>query len=171
MHRRYNACCPPKTGAALIGSCCPLPPIAGGSARPGAIPESARLIAQRCPEMWVTTNEPISCANGDAASSGTTRVQKIRVPTTTGTLPIVQVGTTLASVTTQYKATQVLNNASDPYDPATRFAQYFPPQPPVPPCPERIPNPAPPDRPCVPNMRFHGSEWEHANQAPAPAPA
>lgn len=164
MYKRYNACCPPQRRGPQTAACCiPRASSALPGSNPGAVPESTRIAQSGCGEAWVTTNVPLTCADTDSASA-TMRVQKIRVPTTPGTaLPTVVVASTPASLTTQYKAAQVATTASDPYDPATRFAQYFPPQPPGAPCnPERIPNPAPPERPCVPITRFHGSAWPPA---------
>jgi hypothetical protein len=50
--------------------------------------------------------------------------------------------------------------ANNPYDPATRFSQYFPPAPLPYVCPERIPNndPKPSTRECIPITRFIGSK-------------
>ncbi len=155
MHRRYNACCPPQRRGPTPASCC-IESAASASAgsNPGAIPESARVIQNQCPEVWLTVTDTPTCTDSGRV--------KILVPTTPGLPPPAAiVANTPASQTTQNKSVAVLNNASNPYDPATRFAQYFPPQPPGVECPERLPNnlPLPSTRPCIPVTRFHGSDW------------
>lgn len=59
----------------------------------------------------------------------------------------------------QRAATAVVDAATDPYNPATRFAQYFPPAPLPYVCPERLPSkePAPSSVPCAPVTRHVGS--------------
>lgn len=166
MYNRYKYCCPGPTPATLRPSpsvCCP-DRLAGSSkagSNPGAIPESARVLKEQCPTAWVQTVVPTMCIDSDAANPGATvQVQKIQVPVQKGSMPpSVPVVTTPASVTSQLRSTAVLMNASNPYDPTTRFSQYFPPQPPGYECPERIPNnlPKPSTRDCVPVSRFHGS--------------
>jgi len=70
-----------------------------------AIPESIRVTADTCPITYVlgqpVTNQPT----------------------------IVPVQTTPASATTAALSRVVQQQASDPYNPATRFAQYFPAEP------------------------------------------
>jgi hypothetical protein len=64
-----------------------------------------------------------------------------------------------ASVTTSQRVTEILTRESDPYNPNTRFAAYFPPAPLPYICPERIPNNAPKGSTadCIPLRRFQGS--------------
>jgi hypothetical protein len=68
-----------------------------------------------------------------------------------------QVRTRPASDTTALLGVQTLNAATNEANPDTRFSKYFPELPPAPIdiiCPERIPNPAPPDRVCIPQTLF-----------------
>jgi hypothetical protein len=105
----------------------------------GAIPESVRIGERKCPNVWA---------------------QKIQLPTAGLTaIPVVTVETVPVSTTLQQRATQIQKIASDPYDPVTRFARYFPPAPLPYLCPERIPSnlPLPPETPCILNTRFQGS--------------
>jgi hypothetical protein len=86
--------------------------------------------------------------------------QKVIVPVAAGTHPpIVNVGNTAASVTSAQRMTETLTQESDPYNPDTRFAAYFPPAPLPYICPERIPNndPKPSTADCLPIRRFQGS--------------
>jgi len=70
-----------------------------------AIPESTRVMAQTCPTTYVlgqpVTNQPT----------------------------LVPVQTIPASATTAAAARAVQQQESDPYNPATRFSQYFPAEP------------------------------------------
>lgn len=165
MYSKYNYC-PPQTGGNSIPYC---PPQRITSEK-SAIPESARMIAQQCSTVYVTTlagpnyctNELLS-TNTSSGSSGSTapRVQKITVPVAKGApLPIVEVGTIPQSVLIQQKAAEVMLTNSNPYNPATRFAEYFPPAPIPYVCPERIPNnfPQPSTRPCIDVTNFRGSK-------------
>ena len=110
-----------------------------------AIPESARIVTERCSPMLVTVQ-----------SGGT--AQQVRVPVTPGApIPYVNVGTTPASMTTYQRVNNVVNVALDP---AARFSQYFP-APPLPlVCPVRIPSndPKASVRPCIPISRFPNSK-------------
>jgi hypothetical protein len=74
-------------------------------------------------------------------------------------VPVVDVQNVPASVTSAQRATTILKQESDPYDPKTRFAAYFPPAPLPYICPERIPNNLPKGSTadCVPLRRFQGS--------------
>jgi hypothetical protein len=73
-------------------------------------------------------------------------------------MPYVTVGTIPARITTQQAATAAIASANDPYNPATRFTQYFPPAPLPYICPERIPNNLPiPTSVCIPVTRYEGS--------------
>lgn len=152
MYSKYKHCAV-RTGRALAANtelcdtlCTP------GIADPGAIPESARMTAEQCATMVVTTlaHTPCSAAN---------RVTQ-DVPVVPGSsIPVMPVMSIPASVTIQQKAADAVFNESNPYDPATRFSQYFP-APPLPyVCPERIPTnePKPSTAPCLPIQRFQGS--------------
>jgi hypothetical protein len=163
MYRPYNHGCPPQPKQILQPACC-YNRLAGSSqsgANPGAIPESSRMLQQQCSTLWVTTVLPTNCVVGGGGGSTVEKV-KISVPSNPGTAPVpVPVSIAPASLTTQMKSADVLLAAQDPYNPATRFSQYFPPQPPGVECPERLPNrdPKPSTRDCVPVSRFHGSDW------------
>jgi hypothetical protein len=67
--------------------------------------------------------------------------------------------TLTATTLAQRAADAVTLAASDPYDPATRFARFFPPAPVALVCPERLPSnePAPSTIPCAPVVRYVGS--------------
>jgi hypothetical protein len=153
MYAKYRPCPQPQQLAKTrIPYCCP--PAAPG---PGAIPESTRMIREQCGSAWVTTTR--GPAAGPTPCEGEDRTVRVQVPVAAAAPPpYVDVGTTPASVTIQQNQTNVLAASSNPYDPSTRFAQYFPPAPLPYVCPERIPNnlPLPPDR-CVPVTRFSGS--------------
>jgi hypothetical protein len=95
------------------------------------------------------------------------------VPTTIGQpLPYVVVGNKPASSSTAARGYAAVTGNNFQYNPATRFAKYFPPAP-LPYCPPvRIPTnePKPSLVPCMPLVRFRGS----AEQAPVtvlPTPA
>lgn len=138
------------------------PPVQGKE--PGAIAESSRLTAQvaACGSAWVQTVPGPRCSVSEPSGS----IIRVAVPPA-GPLPVVEVRTTPASLTTQQAATATLFDATNPYDPATRFSQYFPP-PPLPyECPVRYPNndPKPSVRDCVPVTRFMGSAQQAAMEA------
>jgi len=123
------------------------------------IPESVRMITEQCPTAWVTTLVTPLCTN-TSSDPITATTQIIQVPVNTNTPPpYVDIRSTPASVTTRQQALTVLSQSSNPYDPSTRFNQYFPPQPPPPPCPVRIPSNEPKISipVCVPVTRFKGS--------------
>jgi len=118
---------------------------------PGGIPESARVAVEQCGVAWIQTTSTDIC-----------NPQPIVVSTivTPGMpIPIVDVTSTPASATLQ-KQKQSLNNlVSDPYNPTTRFSQYFP-APPLPyEPPVRLPSNEPPAslQTCQPIRRFQGS--------------
>jgi hypothetical protein len=155
MYSRYNRC-PPVLPTKASRPLCPV----AASPGPGAIPESARMAAQRCPEAIVRTTA--------TTCGGTSTVFRLPV-IPGGPVPVVDVRTTPASTTTQQVATAVRNAAP------ARFAEYFPPAPLPAPCPVRIPNNEPvPTFTCNPVTRFYSSaEYaaiEAAAAAPAPAP-
>lgn len=164
MYKKYRAC-PPPVKTIITGPCCPLP------VQPGrdTIPESMRMISQQCPYACVTTLvTPLCNNNGTTANTVTSEpqlftsatVQKRLVPVNSNTpIPFVDVGTTPASVTTRQQTLTALSQSSNPYNPTTRFNQYFPPQPPPAPCPIRMPSNEPKISipVCVPVTRFKGS--------------
>jgi hypothetical protein len=130
-----------------------------------AIPESARIAEQQCSPAVVTTQIGPSCVdstttpNSGAPVSQTVRVL-VPVPRA-GPMPYVNVGTVPARITTQQAATAAVESSYDPYNPATRFRQYFPPAPLPYICPERIPNNLPiPTSVCIPVTRYEGSAAE-----------
>ena len=103
-----------------------------------SLSESGRMQAQQCTTMYIS-NAPVPVQRGDSNN-----------------IPYVDVIATPASGTTQSIQTAVLFAGNNPYNPATRFTQYFPRLPPPPPCPVAVPNPGyvPP---CVPPTMFRGS--------------
>lgn len=106
-----------------------------------SLSESGRMQAQQCTTMYIS-NSPVPVQRGDSNN-----------------IPYVDVIATPASGTTQSIQTAVLFAGNNPYNPATRFAQYrFATTviPPPPPCPVAVPNPGyvPP---CVPPTMFRGS--------------
>ena len=103
-----------------------------------SLSESGRMQAQQCTTMYIS-NAPVPVQRGDSNN-----------------IPYMNVIATPASGTTQSIQTAVLFAGNNPYDPATRFTQYFPRLPPPPPCPVAVPNPGyvPP---CVPPTMFRGS--------------
>lgn len=120
-----------------------------------------RMLASVCPTAIITVpSAPNDCTVVNTSSVTKAATEKIVVPVYPGnTPPVVPVQTMPASITTQQRALSVTAVESDPYNPATRFAQYFP-APPIPYiCPERIPNnyPLPSTRPCVGFTRFASS--------------
>jgi len=118
----------------------------------GLMPESVRIGQSMCPNAWVLSSAAPTCA-GPAT-------QKIQLPTAGLTaIPVITVDNVPVSTTLQQRATQIRKTASDPYDPVTRFARYFPPAPLPYVCPERLPSnlPLPPETPCILNTRFQGS--------------
>jgi hypothetical protein len=152
MYTKYNHCGVPTR----IGNQCYIPKQHISSSTSGG-PESMRMLSQVCPFAYVTTTVPAGCTVVNTSTSTTAATEKIRVPVYPGnTAPVVPVQTQPASLTTQQRALAVAAVESDPYNPATRFAAYFP-APPIPYiCPERIPNnePLPSSRPCVGFTRF-----------------
>lgn len=126
---------------------------------PGAIPESSRLAARRCGTIWVTVPPRSSCGSSGGGETAN-EPEKVEIPiTASDVIPVQTVETTPASATVRLTAERVRQQESNPYNPATRFAQYFP-APPLPyVCPERIPNNGPAARisECVPVARYSGS--------------
>ena len=160
MIPKFNHCCLPKpTGV----SCCPRQTPSLGN----AVPESVRVMQERCKFAYVTTyigaSPNYDPMNGMSTMSttivcGAPGIQKITVPVVS-IVPLVDVGSVSASTTSRQRALEVISIGSDPYNPATRFAQFFPPAPIPYICPERIPNndPKPSTAPCLPIQFFMGS--------------
>lgn len=128
-------------------------------------PESARIASSRCAMATATVTVPASgsCAVTNPQSNSQpsfTPSNRVQIPVLPGSAPpAVNVGTTPASLTMLQAARTVLSQESNPYNPDTRFRQYFP-TPPIPyQCPERIPNnfPKSSTKPCLPIQRFQGS--------------
>lgn len=116
----------------------------------GAVPESIRMETARCPTYIIPCGQSSSpCINDPGARC-----------TTTSKVPVSNLTLSSSEYIAQIRE-QTLFAATDPANPETRFEQYFRPKPPQPDdliiCPERIPNPAPPERPCVGFSRFAGS--------------
>jgi hypothetical protein len=119
-----------------------------------AVPESVRVRMTLCTPYIRPGTSSLPCSS--TADPGST------VSTVATTFAPVTVRTPAASETALLRATEVVNVSRLETNPDTRFAQFFPKQPPPPLskiCPERIPNnyPVPPDRPCVGYGRFQGS--------------
>lgn len=171
---KYRGFCS-QTGGAVISTemcCATLLPTSTATAYLG-LPESIRIRNQLCaPYVYVPPGRSSSCSTqydqggsvGSTAAISTTGVSITTV--TNATIPgqpvyidaAVLVRTVAASETTALLGIQALNAATDATNPDTRFAQYFPEQPPIPLskiCPERYPNPAPVrDRFCIPQGTF-----------------
>ena len=131
--------------------CCAAKVAQGTGAVAGAVKESMRISAQRCTPMVVTT------VTSDC--SGTV-VSQVSIPIVPGAdVPYVPIQNTPASVTLNALKNSLLTTVSDPYNPATRFSQYFPPQPPGYDPPVPLPNnyPREPMNLCGPNRVFTGS--------------
>jgi len=106
-----------------------------------SLSESGRMQSQQCTTMYIS-NVPVPVQRGDSNN-----------------IPYVDVIAASASGTTQSIQNAVLFAGNNPYNPATRFAQYrFADTviPPPPPCPVTVPNPGyvPP---CSPPLMFRGS--------------
>jgi hypothetical protein len=123
----------------------------------GGIPESMRVRLESCTTLYIQTPLSSPCDHYDGSKT------TINIPV--GTLPKPTVVKTVpASETTKRLREAATFLASNPYDPATRFAQYEEPMPPQPQflieCPFRPPNPGlvfKPGTNCVIN-RFEGSK-------------
>jgi len=155
MYTKYNRCPPPRK---LIIERCPPHYISKlDNTQPGAIPESVRTTAWHCSTAIVNVTNFLEYNSSCTTVIGT---QKVIVPVAPGNPPpVVNVVNTPASVTSAQRVTEILTKESDPYNPETRFAAYFPPAPMPYICPERIPNnaPKPSTADCLPIRRFQGS--------------
>ena len=103
--------------------------------------ESQRVLAQQSPSTFIRNQEVTILPGGYDT-------------------PVMVVGNTPASLTTIQRQTASLYAGNDPYNPATRFTQYFPKLPPGIPCIPTQPNNSP-QAPIVPcnagTGRFRGS--------------
>jgi hypothetical protein len=124
--------------------------------QPGAIPESVRIANNwNCSTATVSVQNLVEFQSTCVTSIGKT---KISVPVTSSP-PVIVVKNVPASVTMEHRVRELETNISNPYDPETRFAAYFPPAPLPYICPERIPNneSKPSTADCLPIRRFQGS--------------
>jgi hypothetical protein len=89
--------------------------------------ESSR-IASKVKSVFTTVPTFPTCVNNNKGSS----VQQSTSAVTPGApIPYATTATPAASKTVQNRAAQVLAASTNPYNPVTRFAQYFPKQPPL----------------------------------------
>lgn len=123
----------------------------------GGISESMRLRMETCTTQYIQTPLSTACDHYDGSKTTITiPIGSIPKPVIVRSLP--------ASETTKRLREATMLEASNPYDPATRFAIYQEPLPPQPQflieCPFRPPNPGlifKPGTNCVIN-RFEGSK-------------
>ncbi len=169
---RYRGFCS-QLGGAVVSTetcCATLLPTSTTTAH-STLPESIRIRNELCrPYVYVPPERGSSCsavfAGGDDVGGTTGTMGATGASGTNAAIPgqpvyidaAILVRTVAASETTALLAAQTLNAATDATNPDTRFAQYFPEQPPAPMskiCPERYPNPAPVrDRFCIPQGTF-----------------
>jgi len=127
------------------------------------IPESMRMKKEVCSVAIVTVPTVTDCTHTVSTIQTTSSLPptKLEVPVLPGSpIPVVEIGTTSASVTVSKNARTVLSAEYNQYNPGSRFRQYFP-TPPVPyQCPVRIPTnePKPSLAPCTSIQRFQGSK-------------
>lgn len=155
MYTKYNCCAgalPPRTAAPITNT------YRIDNTQPGAIPESIRV------SKWNCSTAVVSVPNVAAYQSSSTVLEngtaKVNVPVPSGSpAPLVTVQNKPASRTVAQRVSELALNQSDPYNPETRFAAYFPPAPMPYICPERIPNndTKPSTADCLPIRRFQGS--------------
>jgi len=180
MYARFKYGCGPAPK--LIPTPLTPPPLPAPPTAPILL-ESERMASEMCPTAWMTIScPPASC---DTIGAGTVLnatagipieyrtaipwtgcavpTQRIQIPVIPSQgPPVAVVGGQPASVALQQKTTARQLMESDPYNPTTRFAQYFPPAPVPAPCIVRLPNTNPPIPliPCIPPTRFQGSTAE-----------
>lgn len=123
----------------------------------GAVPESVRMRMETCTTQFIQTPLSSPCDHYDGSKT------TITIPVGSTPKPVT-VRTVAASETTRRLREATIFDASNPYNPATRFAIYEEPLPPQPQflieCPFRPPNPGlvfKPGTNCVIN-RFEGSK-------------
>jgi len=110
-----------------------------GMCRPVVIPDTIQAqaessrIASKVKSVFMTAPATANCiGNG---GNGSSNVVQSTTPVTPGApIPYATTGAPAASTTVQNQAAQVIAAATNPYNPATRFSQYFPPAP-MPYCP------------------------------------
>jgi len=158
MYTKYI--CPPiqRPIADVTQPCCIKPNVSQiDNTRPGALPESVRI------SSWPFSTAIVYSPNTiitNTSSIVTIGPRKLEIPVPSGSpAPIVTVQNIPTSVTLRQRVATILDNESNPYNPNTRFAAYFPPAPIPYECPERIPNnlPKPSTADCLPIRRFQGS--------------
>jgi hypothetical protein len=163
MFQKYSRQCCPEQAPVASTPLCPCPainplidPITGHIIKPNeSVPESIRLRRQvdTCP-VYIRPG-PASSLCVPGGEEGSTNINNNGSP---GTAAPVEVKTFSAGEYTSLIAAQVLNAASNAFNPDRRFQQYFPETVPAPErvvCPERIPNPvAVRDRGCIPQALF-----------------
>jgi hypothetical protein len=157
MYAKYNCCPTPHPLRTAMNCCNPRYVSKLDNTQPGAIPESVRVGKWNCSTATVYVNNFVEYTSSCTTFVGT---KKVIVPVPDGSPPpVVTVLNTPASVTSAQRVTEILTRESDPYNPKTRFAAYFPPAPLPYICPERIPNndPKPSTADCIPIRRFQGS--------------
>lgn len=119
-----TVCCPPEPKQKTpVGPCCPvvIPDTIQAQA------ESSR-IASKVKSVFTTVPTYPNCVNNNGGAS----VQQSTSLLTPGApIPYASTGAPAASKTVQSKAAQVVAASTNPYNPTTRFAQYFPKQPPL----------------------------------------
>lgn len=164
---RYRGFCSQLNGVISTETCCGTLLPTSTNTTYSALPESVRIRNELCrPYVYVPPGRGSSCSslynnggsigeNGATSTNGTNAA----IPGQPAYIDApVLVRTVAASETTALLGIQTLNAARDTTNPDTRFAQYFPEQPPIPLskiCPERYPNPARvQDRFCIPQGTF-----------------
>lgn len=116
---------------------------------------SARISTAITPAQ---TELPGASTHETVPAERVTNPESVRLSSVSATAYVDQI-TQTATTLAQRAADAVLLAANDPYDPATRFARFFPPAPVALVCPERLPSkePAPSTAPCLPVVRYVGS--------------
>ena len=158
MYTKYNCCPVQSRPIARAAACCiPQPTSKLDNTQPGAIPESVRVGKWNCSTATVCVTNFVEYTSSCTTVIGT---KKVNVAVPAGAPPpVVTIANVPASVTSAQRVTELLSRQSDPYNPETRFAAYFPPAPLPYICPERLPNndPKPSTADCQPIRRFQGS--------------
>jgi hypothetical protein len=157
MYAKYNCCTPIRPHPLQISKCCPKSVSKIDNTQPGAIPESVRIANNwNCSTATVTVTNIVQYESTCVTSIH--GISKLSIPVTNSP-PIVSVKNVPASVTINQRVREIQTNESNPYNPETRFAAYFPPAPLPYICPERIPNneSKPSTADCLPIRRFQGS--------------
>jgi len=151
--KSQTVCCPPvRLNKTSVGPCCPV-----------VIPDSIAAqsesdrIASKVKSVFATTPAVADCVGG--TGTGVNNVQQSTTPVTPGApIPYISTSAPAASFTVTNRAAQVVAAANNPYNPNTRFSQYFPPAP-IPYCPPVkyvIADTLPSVNTCRPIQRFTG---------------